>query len=719
MKKILILILIFQSLFIFSQEKESIKIGLALSGGGAKGLAHIGVIKVLEDAGVRFDYITGTSMGSIIGGLYAIGYSADSIEVIIKAMDWDYIINDKIERKELSIGEKSNYEKYILTLPVKGTKVYLPKGMHEGQNISLQLSNLTKPVHNINDFNKFEIPFACVVANIETGKSELLNSGFLAEAMRASMAIPTIFSPVEINNNLYVDGGLLNNFPVIELKEMGADIVIGIDVQSPFFTKEEITSPIQVLGQAGKILRSEANKKAREECNILIKPDVTQYAVMEFEAYEDILEKGKISARIALPEILQLFDSLNIPLSKQRKINLIQKKDSIQIDSIVVEGVDGKERKRIVKNFKIKIGATISYKRIQDGINNTYGSLNYDKVVYKIQSKDQKTILLISVKRKVVNDIKVGVHYDPDLKTGLLLNYTANDFLLKGFRFQFDGVLSENPRATAKLTFNSRGILNPEIEFDFMHQNLKYYEGSDAIISYDNNLFSGNCYLYSNIYNNFRIGGGVELVHTQFNTNTSALEIDDFYQSFINIAGRLDFDSWNKTYYPTKGMVLRAKVLLINEEESDLILSINGRYEPLFQVHPRLSIQPKLLTGLMWENSNALWYEYKIGGQFPWVNSVFIPFIGYQFTQVMNNAYAIARIDIQYEFIKNHYLVAKSNILKDDINPERLADMKEYIPKYGYGITYGYNSVVGPIELSASYNDQLDFILYFNLGFWF
>lgn len=720
MKYFLFLLITFNSLFLFSQEKERLKVGLALSGGGAKGLAHISVLKVLEDAGIRFDYITGTSMGSIVGGLYAIGYSADTIQQITNSIIWDKVIKDDIDRKDLSIEEKNNYDKYIVSLPIKDSKIHLPKGMHEGQRISMLLSDLTKSVHNVSDFNQFQIPFACISANIETGKAEVFNSGFLADAMRASMAIPTIFTPVEINDNLYVDGGLINNFPVEELKRMGADIIIGVDVQSPFFKKSEITSPVHVLSQASKILRSEANIKARKQCDILIRPNVKKYSVLEFDEYESILEKGKSAGEEALNDIIYLFDSLNIPLAKSPINRLRNSGDSICIDTIIVKGVDVKDQKGLIRRFlKFKKGEFISYHKIQKSINQAYGSINYDKIIYQIKSIEEQTALILTVKKKNVNEIKVGIHYDPDLRTGLLLNYTANNLFNRRLRLQSDIVVSENPRATAKLIFNRSGFLSAEASINFMRFNLKYFENNDAVLSYGTSYYSGVFSLFSNIYNNLRIGGSTELVHTNFSTDISPFDIEDEGQNFLNIVGQIEFDSWDKTYYPTKGMVLKAYGRVINEFDQNTALSINGRYEPLFQVNKRISIQPKLFTGIMWQSSDPIWYYYKVGGPFQWHNSSFAPFIGYQFSQIMNGAYAIVRLDLQYEFVKNHYLIFKSNILKDDETPESLLDVYDYSAQYGYGLTYGYNSLLGPIELSASYNDQKELLFYFNLGFWF
>lgn len=216
---VIALVIIFLLPFHFSLGQEQAsrpKIGLVLSGGGAKGLAHIGVLRAMEKAGLTPDYITGTSMGSIVGALYAIGYSSDDIEEIVAKLDWDAVLSNKITLNQITFEEKAYYGRYVAELPVKGINVGLPRGLIEGQKLSDYLSRLTRSAHDIEDFSDLPIPFACVAADIATGEPVVLNKGSLPEAIRASMAIPTLFTPVEIDGRLLVDGGLIRNFPVQE-----------------------------------------------------------------------------------------------------------------------------------------------------------------------------------------------------------------------------------------------------------------------------------------------------------------------------------------------------------------------------------------------------------------------------------------------------------------------------------------------------------------------
>ena len=214
--------------FLVSQEKEKqedLKVGLVLSGGGAKGLAHIGALKVIEETGIRVDYIGGTSMGAIIGALYASGYSANQLDSIFNMVDFNTLIQDDIPRSAKTFYEKDESEKYAITLPFDHFKVGFPSGLSKGQNVYNLLSQLTLHVSDIKDFNKLPIPFFCVATNVETGKEVILDKGYLPRAITASGALPSLFSPVIINDTIYVDGGVTNNYPVDEVRSKGADIV--------------------------------------------------------------------------------------------------------------------------------------------------------------------------------------------------------------------------------------------------------------------------------------------------------------------------------------------------------------------------------------------------------------------------------------------------------------------------------------------------------------
>src|SRR6195952_463793 len=230
------IVLIFSLHAVAQQLNQRPKIGLTLSGGGAKGLAHIGILKAIDSAGLKIDYITGTSMGSIIGSLYAVGYPADSIEKMSRQINWDLILSNQASLRTLFMEEKDEYSKYTVELPWVNHRFLLPSGVLQGQELWLLLAEMFFPVYNQKDFSKFNIPFKCIGTDVGNGEAVVMGKGEITSAIRASMAIPTFFTPVEYDDKLVVDGGVVRNFPVRDVKEMGADYVIGSNVAGGLLT---------------------------------------------------------------------------------------------------------------------------------------------------------------------------------------------------------------------------------------------------------------------------------------------------------------------------------------------------------------------------------------------------------------------------------------------------------------------------------------------------
>ena len=243
------------------------KIGLTLSGGGAKGLAHIGILKAIDSAGLKIDYITGTSMGSIIGSLYAIGYSADSIEKIIHRIDWDLLLSNQSTMRSMIMEEKDEYGKYDVELPWVNHWFRISTGVIEGQELWLKLAEVFRPVYHIKDFHQFSIPFECIATDVSTGEALVLDSGEIVSAIRSSMAIPSLFTAVGYNGRKLVDGGVVRYFPVRDVRDMGADLVIGSNVSGPLLTSEKVTNAIQVLLQVAFFREAEDTRKQIPLCN--------------------------------------------------------------------------------------------------------------------------------------------------------------------------------------------------------------------------------------------------------------------------------------------------------------------------------------------------------------------------------------------------------------------------------------------------------------------
>ena len=298
MRNLLILFFIFFFYWSFSQEPapKNPRVGLVLSGGGAKGLAHVGVLKTLDSLGVRVDYVAGTSMGAVVGGLYASGYTGKQIDSIISATNFDLLISDDVPRKSKTFYERKNAEKYALSLPFNNFKIHLPSSISRGQNVFNLLSKLTLNVSAIEDFSKLPIPFYCIATNMQTGQEIILDRGNLAQAIAASSALPTLYQPVRLDNKVLMDGGIVNNYPVRGLESKNLDIIIGVDVQDELLEIKDLESVSNILMQINNFREVKDMTGKVDLTDVYIKPDVSDYSIVSFKDGIKIIQKGQIAA---------------------------------------------------------------------------------------------------------------------------------------------------------------------------------------------------------------------------------------------------------------------------------------------------------------------------------------------------------------------------------------------------------------------------------------
>ncbi|MDQ7054494.1 MAG: patatin-like phospholipase family protein, partial [candidate division KSB1 bacterium] len=323
------------------------KVGLALSGGGAKGFAHIGVLKVIDEIGLPVHYISGTSMGAIIGAMYAIGYHPDEIERIVKSTDWQDLFSDEADYRFISMTEKAWNSRYLGRLYLQNGSFLLPAGLIEGQKISSMLSRLTWSVHHVTDFTRFPIPFVALATDIITGQPVPLVSGYLPDALRASLALPSIFTPVKLNGKLLVDGGLVRNLPAQDVRDLGADIVIGVDVGQPLRSAERLKSFVEIIDQALSLSAAFSTREQRELCDILIVPQLDDLSFSSFNQADRLIRLGEAAARRQLPQLLALRDSLRDASARERR----EHASIARIDSLYIVDVEMHGLRRVSKSL--------------------------------------------------------------------------------------------------------------------------------------------------------------------------------------------------------------------------------------------------------------------------------------------------------------------------------------------------------------------------------
>lgn len=434
-KLICFLLLLIGGATLSAQENKTQKIGLCLSGGGAKGLAHIGLLKLIDSLGIKIDYITGTSMGGVVGGLYAIGYTAKQIDSIAHSVEWELLFNQYVPMNDIYIDEKDNYGRYIAELPIKDRKIEVT-GFIEGQELLNTLMRLTKHVNQIVDFNKLPIPFKCMAVDIVKVEPVVMDHGSLAIAMRATMSIPTVFKPAKVDNRLLVDGGVMVNFPVQQLKQMGADIIIGSYTGGRLLQETELNSINKLLIQTSSFYGIQKSKDEIALCNIYnnLIDSMKQYGPGDFKKANQIINTGNVVSRKILPQLIDLSNKHNAGRIPYKKPDLIPQNYQFKVDSIVIEpACTEKETRFIMNRIDFAPGDSIGFKNLEKAVRKLYATRNFVKVYYILEPQTNGNFI---VKIKAEQDVKLrakgALHYDSELGASFILNLTVRNWLRTG-----------------------------------------------------------------------------------------------------------------------------------------------------------------------------------------------------------------------------------------------------------------------------------------------
>ena len=729
-------LLLFVSLLIFTQislgqENQQPKIGLVLSGGGAKGLAHIGVLKVIDSLGIKVDYIAGTSMGAVVGGLYASGYSAKQLDSIFSRIDVDALLQDYTPRGSKSFYEKRNDEIYALTLPFTKFKLGLPSGLSKGlYNFNL-LSALTQQVSHIRDFDKLPIPFLCIATDAETGEKVVLDKGVLAQNMIASGALPTLYSPVEINGRLLIDGGVVDNYPIEELKARGIDIIIGVDVQDGLKTREELKGVTSVLSQINNFSMIEKMEGKKKATDIYIKPDIKGYSVVDFEKGKEIIEKGKEKALENIQK-LALYENKD-----QREKGKVVFQDSIYIKDIIFNKLDNFTRAYVIGKLKFKKNTKLSINQFQKGILNLNATQNFSAINYSFDKMQDGEKLVLEIKEnEITTFLKFGLHYDDLFKSGILLNYTKKRLIAKNDVASLDVVLGDNIRYNfdyyidngfywsfgfnSKLTTFNRNI-NSNISRDV------FFDTNVSAINVDFLDLSNQAYLQTIFAQKFSLGGGLEFKLLKLESETLGNTNSVFENStYLSIFGFMKYDSFDKKYFPRTGWNFNSEIRSYvyssdyknNFERFSFAKADFGFAQPIYK---NLVFKLQTEGGFAVGERSVSYFDFILGGYgFQQVNNI-KPFFGYDFLSIAGDSYVKLSLTADYEIFKKHHLNFIANFANIGNNIFDTIDTWFVKPSYtGYSVGYGMETVIGPVEIKHSWSPETkDHHTWFSVGFWF
>jgi NTE family protein len=740
------------------------KVALVLSGGGAKGLAHIPLLQKLDSLGIVPDLVVGNSMGSVVGGLYAMGYSGDSIATLTKNISWQRLIGGRVSLKNVSVEEKTEFNRYLIEQDwVKG-KIKLGKFILNDQNLRQFISMLTFPSYDITDFDKLQIPFRAMATDIVKGKEVVLKSGSLAFAMRASMSIPGVFSAVPYNETLLIDGGVLNNFPVDIAKEMGAEIIIGSDVGSGMMDKDKLENISFLLFQAGMLSSNIKNPANRALCDILV--DHTEhlsYTTSDFQKSQLIYEEGKLAVADKLDALVAL--SIRLKKYNQRSVQLPHVEDKIVLDTIIYNNIS-KTNLALVK-ARTNIQTNKEYKRqdIVDGLSRAMGTTIFSQITFEPLVDEDKLGLQLNGFERSKHQVKGSLHYDDYHGVGVLVNYTGRNIIGAASRSLLTLDIAEQPRFRIQHQKNFGSDRDWWWRTEALGQRItqQVYIGGEKVDDIRFRFFDFENQVNRNITSmTSYVGFGLNYKNTHLKPKVDPELEDNFFKlksysfNVVQLNAHYIYNTLNKSSYATEGVLFIANIgrSLYNDIEvkfSDSNLPLEDGYTSNYtkfgvNYEKRMPIS-STATAIFGGSANFIvvdhkkdkdvsFFDFGLGAKYflggnqlaPRSDNFILP--GLNESELSVTQFMKFNLGLQYNFKTKLYVIPHVDFAVLGFN-----SFNEYISNIGSakgkwqdlneesyllssGVTLGYNSILGPVNFDISWvNDVNKIRLFFGVGF--
>ncbi len=701
------------------------RLGLVLSGGGAHGIAHLGVIKVMEEAGLRPDYITGVSMGSIIGGLYSVGYSADSIEKILEAVNWKLIMSNKLPQNRVVYLEKEHFDNNIVTIPLSFKKVKFPSGLINGQQIENMLSYYIWPAADINDFSKLPIPFMCLGTDITNLKKINLTTGYLADAIRASMSVPSIFSPMRIDTLLLVDGGLVRNFAASEIIDMGADVIIGSYVGFDAPDEDELQSVAGIVRQIALFRSLEDFKQEKELVDVLIEPKTHGYPIFEFENVKQLVKTGYDAAAPYREYFRRLADSLN-HFGTQKPIKDILGKEEYTFDKVEIEGNKNYADWQVMGVLNVEPGKKINRQELTDKIDILYGKTWFDKVKYRVVPRNDSLILVIDCIEKPMSILYGSVYYDNYVQAGFVFRMSTKDLLTRNsvikmnsfvsqyYRFNISSTqfLDRNQKFGMSLFFNSDNTSIPMLRLQGDYGNVvsnNFNPGVSLNRSLGLNQIMSLSLGYENMNLRLRYNSDVPLRDIAYNYLTAG------YSYSVN--------SLDNKHFPERGTVLNifasvsklqsARIRTVTSKSVysqanpdgfsfDKFSTLNVHFRQYFPVGNKftLALGGDFLFITKSDSTAARNNFYLLGGPES-ISKRSVSLIGFNANEIPVRKMAGIRASLDFKAADKIHL----SLISDLFSAQEADRNNGFSFISGYGLEGGYESIIGPLKMGLMHGN--------------
>lgn len=709
------------------------KVGVVLCGGGAKGFAQIRILKALDEAGVPIDYIGGTSIGSIIGALYAVGYDPDMIEKLVREQDWNQVLYDKFSEELMPIDRRMNERRYLATFPITNGKMKVKSAFVEGVYVNMLLSRLMLPAHNIQDYSKLSVPFYCIATDVEHACQYEMTSGSLPRSVRASMSIPFLFQPVTIDGRLLIDGGMVNNFPVRNMKEHGADIIIGIDLEDESIPASQIDNSLQLFTSLMNLSSLEESLYARSHCNIYIKPNLHGRDMLSFNDFDSIIQFGQDAADKFYPQFQRLADSLQNLGHFEINRPHVQPVEKIKIVGINVEGIPENHKHSFARLYATEFPATVTLDQIEEMIVKLKIFGYYDNLWYYISDAPDGYILNIHCDEVADKSMSAAIHYDNNYGIGALVNFTFNNVMKSIDRstISLDVNIAENPYIKGHFNTQMGKYFRMGADLSFYSVDISQYDDNQMTNSYsiqDNNL---DLYmqLIPTVKQQFRLGAVADYVHMKDFVGDNQLNSDYHFYSYLYL--NYFYKNEDAPSFARRGwkIDITGKCVFFEGVNNEGVLTSNGWQNSIIlhgniikssSIGKKSSLKLGVEAGYKVGTSDIpVFYKFFVGGQskMKYFDNI-IAFTGLDFIDKVVDYVAMGKMAWQWNFYKKLYFTASVDAGFINDAYDLWFDSNSFVA--GGGITFGVDTMVGPVEVSLmGSNINSAPVGFINVGFWY
>ena len=754
------------------------KVALVLSGGGAKGISHVGVIRYLREIGIPIDYVVGTSMGSIIGCMYSLGYTDEQMIEIISSLDWPYYMGDGVERNELSYRAKMDYDHYEVNLPFGTTEFFngelnqlkkgkglakdvitsiIPSGIISGNNILNLFYNLCVGYTEPMDFSDLPVPFACVSTNIIDGTAIVHRSGILPLAIRSSMAIPGVFAPVYNDTQVLMDGGIRDNFPTDVARQMGADIIIGVNLAiEKEKDPEELRSLAAQFSQLTKIFTSNNLEENKSLCDVLIYPNMKGHNSLDFseENIEEVMQMGYAEAKKHEKELRSIHDFLSEYGRTEQRYQAPRVKpligETFRVTHISMPGIKDGDKDWLLKISGLKQGEYMTLKTLDDATSVFYGIKAYSVVLYVIEKDPMEDGYMVEFRMtpEKPHSMDMSVRLDTHDAVQSVLRLGFNERILYGLQGEFTAKMSYNPSFNMTLSMLPKELPRLSFSYDVSKREADLY--TDGILTDNVKYIDQKFQLFASEYmlRNFHFKVGTQYKRMNFLRAMSSLwetSIDSKMRPIrtFGIVAEGYYDNLDDFYFADKGSTASLRIYQnlwhFREKGTELrpFTCVNLSYKHFVPITDRLSLIPQVYTTLNFDKQ-CHWsdesypanygedlalcfypvYAQKLGGavaDYDFYGQV--PFAGmYQSSSVPNAL--VGRLDTRYYLLNNQYITLK-------LNYARVADLDYLFTSsvedgnggvyhisgldyLGAAIEYSVNTRLGPLSIETGWNNVME-----------